>query len=65
MYVIHLNISSESGFEHLQSPNAFEECGPSTGWKWSYEIKGVPLPDCIRKLLLFTPQYFNILNNYH
>ena len=43
-----------TGFDHLDPPNAFEECGPATNWKWSYEVKNSPIPDCIRKSQLHT-----------
>lgn len=32
-------VRCNDGFEHVQEPNYYEECGPSTNWMWSHTIR--------------------------
>jgi len=40
-------VKCNKGYEHIARPNAFEECGPSTNWRWNHEIQGRPILDCV------------------
>ena len=42
-------VKCNPGYEHSLRNNEFEECGPSTNWRWSYEVSETPLLDCVGK----------------
>ncbi|XP_013402131.1 signal peptide, CUB and EGF-like domain-containing protein 1 [Lingula anatina] len=42
-------VKCNDGFEHPVRSNQFEECGPATNFKWSYEINNIPIPACVEQ----------------
>ena len=40
-------VKCNHGFDHMNSPNLFELCGPNTNWRWSFKVDNRDVPGCI------------------
>ena len=43
------SVKCNAGYQHILRPNMFEECGPSTNFRWSTEVNMTPVLGCIGK----------------
>ncbi len=40
-------VKCDPGYDHADDPNAFEECGSSTNWEWTFVLQQTPIMPCI------------------
>lgn len=48
---IRCEVQCDAGYEHIQPPMAYEECGPSTNWTWSFQLSNRHIMPCVGKLI--------------
>ena len=42
-------LKCNQGYDFLERPNVFEECGPNSNWEWSYQVASRDIPPCVGK----------------
>ena len=41
------SVKCNAGYQHILRPNLYEECGPSTNFRWTTEANMTPVLGCV------------------